>query len=111
MNELIRDLHITVGMEYDNYNGITEFDLQYKEERDYLYSYLDEHSETYSVAYFDSEVFQHDDNTDLYEVLETVHTLTKLSTKEQRLFADVFVNGYTDSPMSLANQILNNLRD
>lgn len=109
--DIINDLSITVGMEHDNFHGIIEFDLQYENERKALSEYLSKHPYEYVVTYFDSEVFNHDENTDMNDVLETYYYLSMLNTEQQELFADIFVNGYGDSPIDLVSMMIRHLKD
>lgn len=109
--DIINDLSIVVGMEHDNFHGITEFDLQYENERKALDEYLSEYPYEYVITYFDSEIFNHDENTDMNDVLETYYYLSMLNTKQQELFADIFVNGYGDSPIDLVNMMIRHLKD
>ena len=110
--ELINDLSIIVGMEHDNHNGITEFDLQYIEERDDLHDYLQEHSETYSLTYFDSTIFSFDEKADIdiHDVLDTLNLLSQLNQSCQQLFVEIY-GGYIDSPINLVNTLITNLKD
>lgn len=107
---IINDLSIVVELS-TNYGGtLHNFDLQFEEERENLGVFLNENP-NYVLTYFDSEVFNHDEDTDMNDVLETYNYLSMLNTEQQELFADVFVNGYGDSPIDLVSQLIYHLKD
>lgn len=114
--ELIGKLNAEVGVsgvtktltEEIEEEGMRGFNLEIEKEREELTQWLEQY-DGYKIIYFESSIFQIDSYVDLKELVNTFKLLTQLDTNQQKLFADVYVNGYNEVPTDLVKQIIKNL--
>ena len=98
---------------YIELNDGTEFELHDKEcysELKRMTEYLSNNN-LYEVKVFESDIFDYNSDTDLHDILELYTKLQSLNLEQQKLFVEIFTNGYADSPLTLVQILVWYLKD